>query len=559
MRQNVIRGMLVAALVVLPLAASADTVFHLDSPQDGDTVFGLVEVRGWILDDGNDCGEPANWQSCDWSAALISSIDLYVDGAFVASADLGQPRWDVLQAFPWYAGTPYERPGFSVSFAAGNYTSGDHSLFLRVTFSDTTEQDYGQVTVSVDPTRNQAPFGELEMPGENQPMNGVYPMTGWALDDSEIAKMELMVDGLIVGPVNGGIHRPDIAYRFPSHPGADRAGFIRMLNTTELTNGVHTVAIRLTDNEGLVKVIGRRFVQTFNTAYNLPPFGGIDWPIPNHIMYGNGCDDPGGWSTPPYEEPQDVEWVTGWALDVGSTTDRGGVAYVQLLIDGNIEFDTWVDSFYYPWLEHLAELMNTYGLPRMDILNLFPDVPNSKDAGFIFAMDISDLLNRRGYRQGLHMLTIRAGDWENNVADIAKMPVIFDCNDDRDQPSFGEIYTPGPMERVAGVVETTGWAIDLDSVEQVEIWMDGEFVSYADEIHLPSPEVDAIYLWLPNFFTTNAGWSYDMDTVGLNITDGEHVLVVWTEDHWGGRTMIGERVFVVDNLGKSAEVRTVLN
>jgi hypothetical protein len=112
---------------------------------------------------------------------------------------------------------------------------------------------------------------------------------------------------------------------------------------------------------------------------------------------------------------------------------------------------------------------------------------------------------------------------------------------------------------VAGVVETTGWAIDLDAVEQVEIWMDGEFVSYADEIHLPSPEVDAIYLWLPNFFTNNAGWSYDMDTVGLNITDGEHVLVVWTEDHWGGRTMIGERVFVVDNLGKSAEVGAVLN
>ncbi len=559
MRQIVICGMLVAALVVLPLAASADTVFHLDSPQDGDTVFGLVKVRGWILDDGNGCGEPTNWQSCDWSEALVSSVDLYIDGVYVASADLGQPRWDVLQAFPWYAGTPYERPGFSVSFSAGNYTVGDHTLHLHVTFSDSTEQDYGQMTVSVDPTRNQAPFGELEMPGENQPMNGVFPMTGWALDDSEIEKIELLVDGLIVGPVNQGIHRPDIAYRFPSHPGAEHAGFIRMLNTTELTNGAHTVAIRLTDNEGMVKVIGRRFVQTFNTSYNLPPFGGIDWPIPNHIMYGDGCDDPGGWSTPPYEEPQDVEWVTGWALDVGSTTDRGGVAYVQLLIDGNIEYDTWVDSFYYPWLEHLAELMNTYGLPRMDILNLFPDVPNSKDAGFIFALDISDLIIRRGYRQGLHMITIRAGDWENNVADIARIPVIFDCNDDRDRPSFGEIYTPTPMERVAGTVDVTGWAIDLDWVVQVEIWMDGEFVADADEIHLPSPEIDEIYLWLPNYFTLNARWSYAMDTVGLNVTDGEHVMVVWTEDHWGGRTMIGERVFVVDNLAKNANVKATVN
>ena len=559
MRQNMIRGMLVAALVVLPMTAVAETVFHLDSPQDGDTVFGLVEVQGWILDNGEDCGQPADWQSCDWSEALVSSVDLYVDGAYVASADLGQPRWDVLQAYPWYAGTPYERPGFSVSFAAANYTSGDHTLFLRVTLSDTTEQDYGQISVTVDPTRNQAPFGELEMPGEDQPMNGVYPMTGWALDDSEIAKIEVLVDGLIVGPVNHGIHRPDIAYRFPAHPGADHAGFIRMLNTTEMTNGVHTVAIRLTDNDGLVKVIGRRFVQTFNTAYNLPPFGGIDWPIPNHIMYGTGCDEPPDISVPPYEEPQDVEWVTGWALDVGSTTDRGGVAYVQLLIDGNIEYDTWVDSFYFPWLEHLAELMNAYGLPRMDILNLFPDVPNSKDAGFIFALDITDLLLNRGYRQGLHMITIRAGDWENNVADIARMPVIFDCNDDRDRPSFGEIYTPTLMERVGEVVNVTGWAIDFDQVEEVEIWMDGEYLAHADEIRLPSPEIDEIYLWLPNYFTQNARWRYDMDTVALNITDGEHVMVVWTEDHWGGRTMIGERVFVVDNLGKSATAKVALN
>lgn len=89
--------------------------------------------------------------------------------------------------------------------------------------------------------------------------------------------------------------------------------------------------------------------------------------------------------------------------------------------------------------------------------------------------------------------------------------------------------------------------------------MDGEYVANVDEAHLPSPEVDEIYLWLPNYFTLNAGWSYDMDTVGLNITDGEHVLVVWTEDHWGGRTMIGERVFVVDNLGKSARAKAVVN
>ncbi len=549
MRHVMIRVVLVGLLVVLPIAATAGTVFHLDTPHEGATVFGLVEVRGWILDDGQECGPPPEWRTCDWAPSAVSSIELFVDDAFVAEADLGLPRWDVLQAYPWYAGTLHEKPGFSVSFNADQYTSGEHSLYLLVTFSDMTKEPFGQTTVSVDPDRNQAPFGELEMPGEDQPMNGVFPLTGWALDDEVVTKIEIVVDGLIVGGANSGIHRPDIMHRFPSHPGAEYAGFIRMLNTTELVNGMHTVAVRLTDNEGAVRVVGRRFVQTFNTAYNLPPFGGIDWPIPNHIMYAVGCDEPGDWSAPPFEEPRVVELVTGWALDVGSSTDRGGVAYLQLLVDGTILSDTYEGSVYWQWQDIDV---NYYGHERLDILRMFPDVPNAKDAGFAFRMDMSDLINRQGFREGLHYLKVRAGDLENNVTDIAQIPVIFDCDDDPDRPSWGDIYSPVAMEMVAGVVEVTGWAIDLEHIQQIEVWVDGEFIDYVDDMNLYSPEVRAMYPWLSTSLTEYAGYRYDFDTVSLNITDGEHVLVIRTEDRWGGVTMIGERVFVVDNLKKNA-------
>lgn len=552
MKSNLIRGMLAVAVALLPMTAMSNTVFHLDSPVEGSTVFGLVEVTGWILDDGQECGPPPEWQACEWGDAQISSIDLFVDDVFIAGADLNQPRWDVLQAYPWYAGTPYERPGFSVSFDASHFVSGEHTFFLRVTFSDMTKLDYGTTTVTVDPLRNQAPFGELELPGENQPMNGVYPVTGWALDDGSIAKIEVLIDG-VSDAVYGtaGVHRPDISYRFPTHPGAEYAGFIRMFNTSTLTNGVHSIAIRLTDNQGAVRVIGQRFVQTFNTAYNLPPFGGIDWPEPDHIMYSDACWIPGGYSGgEEYEEPDVVEWVSGWALDVGSRTDPGGVAYVQLLVDGVLIKDTMVDAFYYSWFEHLTELVNAYGLPRMDIANLFPDVPNAKDAGFFFAVDVSDLIKRKGFHEGLHLITIRAGDWENNVTDIAKVPVIFDCNNDRDRPSWGAITDPDYMEQVGGTVEVKGWAIDLDQVEEVEIWLDGQWLDNVDEFYIASPEIEDLYPWLPNWLTANAKWSYDLDTLALNIPDGQHKLVVWTQDHWDGRTMIAERPFVVNNNSK---------
>jgi len=77
--------------------------------------------------------------------------------------------------------------------------------------------------------------------------------------------------------------------------------------------------------------------------------------------------------------------------------------------------------------------------------------------------------------------------------------------------------------------------------------VDGEFVDYADELYLPSPEVIDLYPWIPVYFTANAGYTYSYDSVAADLADGEHVLVIWTEDQWGGRTMIGERRFVIDN------------
>jgi hypothetical protein len=545
MRQRIIVATVVLVSVLLAGKVAAEPIFYLDTPQEGATVFGLVTVAGYLLDDGEYCGPYWAWQSCDWGSSTVSRVDLWVDGAFVASADMFQPRYDVLQAFPWYIGTPFERPGFATSFDSSTLSDGAHTLFLRISFVDGTAQDFGERAVTVDNNINQAPFGELELPGGDQPMSGVFPVTGWALDDSEIRFVEILVDGQSVGDAVTGVHRPDIGHMFPSHPDARNAGFVKMLNTTHWANGIHILAVRLVDDENVSRIIGTRYVQAFNVSYNLPPFGAIDWPVSNHTMSAKGCSDPGGWSSPPFEDPQVTELITGWALDVGSQGDNGGVGYVQLLIDGVIIEDTSFPGFWHPWLRMDV---NYYGLPRMDILRLFTDVPNAKDCGFSFVMDISDMIIRKGYRQGLHYLKIRAGDLENNVADIAQIPVIFDCDDDPDRASWGDIYTPAsPGEVVTGVVDVTGWAIDLDFAEEIEIWVDGEFVSFVDEMYLPSPEVVDLYPWFPTYFTANAGYAYALDTVAEDLADGEHVLVVWTEDRWGGRNIIGERRFILDN------------
>ena len=74
-----------------------------------------------------------------------------------------------------------------------------------------------------------------------------------------------------------------------------------------------------------------------------------------------------------------------------------------------------------------------------------------------------------------------------------------------------------------------------------------EFVDFVDELYLPTPELVVRYPWFPNYFTAEAGYAYAYDTVAANLADGDHVLVIWTEDYWGGRTFVGERRFEVDN------------
>jgi hypothetical protein len=542
-------GALVLLTLLLPISAYAETIFWLDTPADGATVFGLVEVNGFVVDSGEQCGPQWTWNTCQWADALVSKIDLYVDDEFVATANLDQPRYDVLQAYPWYAGTPYSQPGFVTSFDSNFFSDGSHTLFLEITFSDDTTQDYGLRSVVVDNDRNQAPLGELELPGSNQPMNGVFPVTGWALDDESIDFVEIMVDGLAMGNAVTGVHRPDVAHRFPTNPNAEYSGFVRMLNTTSLNNGIHVLAVRVVDNEGASRVIGRRFVQTFNTGSNLPPFGMIDWPIANHVMYGDDCEEEEDGQLPPwsgdvFDPAERMEMIIGWALDVGSRTDFGGVAYVQLLLDGNILFDTNEGSFYWDPAEWD---FNYLGHERMDVHRLYVDVPNSKHSGFSFLIDVDYLLLARGYSQGLHLFKVRAGDRENNVTDIAQLPVIFDCNDDPDDPSWGDIWTPEHMELVADTVDITGFAWYFSQrIDYVEIWIDGVHIGNAD-YPLPSPDLNDLYPWMPPFITATAGYAYELDTVAAHLADGEHSLVVWTEDRRGGRNIIGERRFVLDN------------
>ena len=96
---------------------------------------------------------------------------------------------------------------------------------------------------------------------------------GWALTPQpkiipiDGSTMTVMVDGTPLGPVDYNHERPDIEALFPGFQntaGANGAVGFRVIDTTTLTNGLHTISWTVTDSEGITEGIGSRFFTVSN-------------------------------------------------------------------------------------------------------------------------------------------------------------------------------------------------------------------------------------------------------------------------------------------------------
>lgn len=323
---------LIVGLCLQAAVVSAQSAFgHVDTPQPGDTIYGVVAISGWVLD-----------------INAVSSIDLYVDGNKVATADLSLPRPDVLNAFPTYANSPNALPGFITSFFtksqsnSGNcfvYTDGAHTISVKVVESanPNVSIDIADIPVTVDNTQNQSPFGFIDIPDPNpantEGFDSSHPVAGWAIDDSAIDHIDILVDGQVVagavccnvpGTARYGGMRPDVQAAFPCVPDSLFSAWAANIDTTRFINGLHVITVRLTDDQGASRVIGSRTVQTDNASLNLHPFGEIDYPLDeltfvpvcaNEVV---NCTPSGGSPSPITPPPGTFNIVTGWVLDTGS-------------------------------------------------------------------------------------------------------------------------------------------------------------------------------------------------------------------------------------------------
>ena len=192
---------------------------------------------------------PTLYASEQWGGFVDSSdngLTVFVPGmapyigGFAAAGDSG----------PTGFGTNYFAPRTFFTFGPNSVLEGDVYLVAGV------YKHARQVIYDLHqklPTKDVfTPFGSVDSPAANATLSGTISVTGWAVDNVAVSKVDVYVDGMLAGTSIYGGSRPDVANDWPHAPAA--IGYSFSLDTIAYSNGPHAIEVRAVDSSGNVAV-----------------------------------------------------------------------------------------------------------------------------------------------------------------------------------------------------------------------------------------------------------------------------------------------------------------
>jgi hypothetical protein len=285
-------GPITVTLALFPNGTSSSPVGVVDTPANNTTgVTGAIPFTGWALDDvevsrvmicraavGAEV-PPVSDPNCAGASQIFVGFAVFIDGA----------RPDVQAAYPGVPVNTRAGWGFMVLTnmlpdipsglpAGGN---GLFQFFMYAQDRDGHSLLLGTRTMTCANAIATKPFGAIDTPTQGGVASGTnFVNFGWALtppgptapfkiipiDGSTIT---VVVDGNPIGTVNYNHERPDIESLFPGYQntaGANGAIGFRVIDTTTLTNGRHTISWTVVDSQGAIEGIGSRFFTVSNGA-----------------------------------------------------------------------------------------------------------------------------------------------------------------------------------------------------------------------------------------------------------------------------------------------------
>jgi hypothetical protein len=329
---------------------------------------------------------------CSFTLSPPSPINFQIGGgagSITVSASFNNCTWAASSNLDWVTNvTPFGSGSGTASYTVSqNNTGSTRSGAISVAGQSYTIVQSGTVD-------NTPPFGFFETPASGTTnVTGAIPVTGWALDNVGVAKVDIYRDpvgsettgnfGLVfIGTgtfVTGA--RPDVQAQYPTFPNANRAGWGYQLLTNFLPNsgnGTFKLHAFAYDTSGNITELNQPSASTTgttiacNNAAAVLPFGTIDTPLQGDTIFGTNY----------------VNFA--WALTPQPSMIPTSGSTIFVVIDGAVQGGN-----------------PTYNQFRSDIASLFPGYTNSNGAVGFFRINTTTLLN------GLHTISWNVTD--NNM------------------------------------------------------------------------------------------------------------------------------------------------
>jgi len=240
-----------------------------DTPVTNSTgLAGNIPVTGWALDN-IEVETVGIWRSPVTGETPQSNGLMFIGNAvFIADS-----RPDVQGQYP---SAPWNyRAGWGYMLLTNFLPGGNGTFNLHAIAVDKAGLtfDLGTRTIAVDNKDATKPFGTLDTPDQGATASGnAFVNFGWALTQNpkcistDGSTITVYIDGVPQGHPTYNQYRADIATLFPGLCNSNGAIGYFYIDTTQLTNGVHTISWVAYDNAGHNDGLGSRFFTVSNTG-----------------------------------------------------------------------------------------------------------------------------------------------------------------------------------------------------------------------------------------------------------------------------------------------------
>jgi hypothetical protein len=272
-------GPINVTLRVMHTGTGANPFGVIDTPANNVSgVTGAIPVTGWALDDTeiaavNICRAPVAPESVGADGRCSGAAQIYLgEATFVAGA-----RPDVGIAFPTYP--RYVRGGWGFMVLTNmlpGQGNGTYTLYVHAIDRELHSVQLGARVMTCTNAQATRPFGAIDTPSQGGTASGSnYLNFGWALTPqpktipTNGSTISVLIDGAAVGTVTYNNFRSDIATLFPGYNNTNGAVGFRAIDTTLLTDGLHTISWVVSDNQGSSEGIGSRYFNVANSSGSL--------------------------------------------------------------------------------------------------------------------------------------------------------------------------------------------------------------------------------------------------------------------------------------------------